>query len=124
RKKFLASVFLKALGIETNEEIYEKFKDISGSEIFMKNTLEKDDTRGGADALIEIFKKMNPGEPVVLDTIRQNFRDSFFDRRRYDLSRVGRYKVNQKLSEVPNFEAQTALTLTIEDVIGIISYLI
>ncbi len=124
RKKFLASVFLKALGIETNEEINEKFKDISGAENFIKNTVEKDETRGGTDALIEIFKKMNPGEPVVIDTIRQNFRDSFFDRRRYDLSRVGRYKVNQKLATLANFRPQEVYTLTIGDVIGIISYLI
>lgn len=124
RKKFLTSVFLKALGIETNDEIYERFKDVPGAEIFIKNTLEKDDARGGTDALIEIFKKMNPGEPIVIDTIRQNFRDSFFDRRRYDLSRVGRYKVNKKLSVLPNFAPQEAYTLTIEDVIGIISYLI
>ena len=131
RKKFLASVFLKALGIETNEEIYEKFTGIDSAENFIKNTVEKDETRGGTDALIEIFKKMNPGEPVVIDTIRQNFRDSFFDRRRYDLSRVGRYKVNQKLASVPNFRPpfeaqgmQEAYTLTINDVIGIISYLI
>jgi DNA-directed RNA polymerase subunit beta len=124
RKKFLISVFLKALGIETNEEIYERFKDLPGAETFIKNTLEKDDTKGGTDALIEIFKKMNPGEPVVIDTIRQNFRDSFFDRRRYDLSKVGRYKVNKKLSGLPNFTKQEALTLTIDDVVGIISYLI
>ncbi len=124
RKKFLASVFLKALGIDTNEEIYGRFDGIEGAQVYMKNTLEKDDAKGGTDALIEIFKKMNPGEPVVIDTIRQNFRDSFFDRRRYDLSRVGRYKVNKKLAALPNFQAQEALTLTIDDVIGIISYLI
>jgi DNA-directed RNA polymerase subunit beta len=123
RKKFLVSVFLKALGIETNEEIYARFKDIPGAETFIKNTLEKDDTKGETDALIEIFKKMNPGEPVVIDTIRQNFRDSFFDRRRYDLSRVGRYKVNKKLTGLANFEKQEALTLTVDDVVGIISYL-
>ena len=81
--------------------------------------------RVATDALIEIFKKMNPGEPVVIDTIRQNFRDSFFDRRRYDLSRVGRYKVNKKLSCTSKFEvSRSNLHLTIEDVIGIISYLI
>ncbi len=124
RKKFLASVFLKALGVASNEEIYEKFKDVETSDVWIKNTLEKDDAKGENDALIEIFKKMNPGEPVVVDTIRTNFRDSFFDRRRYDLSRVGRYKVNQKLANVANYESQNALTLTVEDVIGIISYLI
>src|SRR3972149_2826494 len=56
RKKFLASVFLKALGLENNEEIYERFKGVDGSESFIKNTIEKDDTRGETDALIEIFK--------------------------------------------------------------------
>src|SRR3989344_464131 len=142
RKKFLASVFLKALGIPSNEEIYERFKGlrpgespdseregsapegVEMSETYIKNTIEKDDTRGEADALIEIFKKMNPGEPVVIDTIRQNFRDSFFDRRRYDLSRVGRYKVNKKLSQIPSFVSQESYTLTVGDVIGIMSYLI
>jgi len=142
RKKFLASVFLKALGIPSNEEIYERFKGlrpgespdseregsapegVEMSETYIKNTIEKDDTRGEADALIEIFKKMNPGEPVVIDTIRQNFRDSFFDRRRYDLSRVGRYKVNKKLSQIPSFVPQESYTLTVNDVLGITSYLI
>ncbi len=124
RKKFLASVFLKALGLEGTENIYDKFKDIAGAEKFMKNTLEKDETKGETDSLIEIFKKMNPGEPVVIDTIRQNFRDLFFDRRRYDLSKVGRYKINKKLQNLSNFKPQEVATLTMDDIIGIISYLI
>ena len=124
RKKFLASAFLKALGIETNEEISLRFKGIENADTFIKNTIDKDETRGGTDALIEIFKKMNPGEPVVIDTIRQNFRDSFFDRRRYDLSKVGRYKVNKKLADLASFTQQESSTLTIDDVVGIISYLI
>lgn len=124
RKKFLGTVFLKALGIEGNDLIYERFKPIEGSELFIQNTLEKDETRGSTDALIEIFKKMNPGEPIVVDTIRQNFRTTFFDRRRYDLSRVGRYKINKKLQGLPNFAPQEVYTFTIEDAIGIMSYLI
>lgn len=124
RKKFLASIFLKAIGMEGNDSIYEKFKGVEDAEIVLKNTLEKDETRGSTDALIEIFKKMNPGEPVVIDTIRQNFRDLFFDKRRYDLSRVGRYKINKKLSSIPTYLPSDANTLTIDDVVGIISYLI
>ncbi len=124
RKKFLTSIFLKALGIDTNEQIAEKFEGIEGADTFIKNTLEKDDTKGQTDALIEIFKKMNPGEPIVLDTIRENFRSLFFDRRRYDLSRVGRYKVNKKLNRLPNFTPSEELTLTLDDVIGVISYLV
>jgi len=124
RKKFLITVFLKALGIEGNDDIYNKFKGIEGADIYIKNSLDKDETKGSTDALIEIFKKMNPGEPVVIDTIRQNFHDSFFDRRRYDLSRVGRYKINKKLSNLPNYIAQETQTLATDDVIGIVSYLI
>ncbi len=124
RKKFLATVFLKALGLEGTDNIYEEFKGVDGSEIIIKNTMEKDDTRGETDALIEIFKKMNPGEPVVLDTIRANFRDTFFDRRRYDLSRVGRYKIGQKLSEIEGFKNSESLTLAIDDIVGIMKYLI
>ncbi len=124
RKKFLGSVFLKALGIETNEEIYALFEGIDGAEEFVKNTLEKDEAKGSNDALIEIFKKLNPGEPVVIDTIRQNFRDTFFDRRRYDLSRVGRYKINKKLNGLNGNVDPEIATLTIEDVVGIIKYLI
>lgn len=124
RKKFLGTVFLKSLGIETNEEIFEKFKDIAGAEDFIKNTLEKDETKGSTDALIEIFKKLNPGEPIVIDTIRQNFRDTFFDRRRYDLSFVGRYKINKKLNGLNNNVDPKTATLHIDDVIGIIKYLI
>lgn len=124
RKKFLATVFLKALGIEGNDNIYDKFKAIEGAEDFIKNTLEKDEARGSTDALIEIFKKMNPGEPIVIDTVRQNFRDLFFDRRRYDLSRVGRYMMNKKLGMVAGFNLQEVNTLTLDDVIGVISYLI
>lgn len=124
RKKFLASVFLKALGAEGSEEIAEKFKEIEDPQNYIHNTLEKDETKGSTDALIEIFKKMNPGEPVVVDTIRENFRATFFDRRRYDLSRVGRYKINKKLETLPNFTEQDVSVLTIDDVIGILSYLI
>lgn len=123
RKKFLASVFLKALGLEGTDNIYSKFEGIPEAEKFIKNTLEKDETKGETDALIEIFKKMNPGEPVVIDTIRTNFRDLFFDKRRYDLSKVGRYKINKKLKNLPNFHPQEVATLTMEDIIGIISYL-
>ncbi len=124
RKKFLATVFLKSLGLDGTDAIYDKFKGVEEAEQYIKNTLEKDETKGETDALIEIFKKMNPGEPVVIDTIRQNFRDLFFDRRRYDLSKVGRYKINKKLANLTNFQNSEVNTLTLDDIVGIISYLI
>ena len=124
KKKFMASVFLKALGLESNEEVYEKFNGVEGAENYMKNTLAKDDTKGSNDALIEIFKKLNPGEPIVIDTIKQNFHDTFFDKRRYDLNRVGRYKINKKLRNLKNINFTDTTTLTMDDVVGIITYLI
>lgn len=124
RKKFLASVFLKALGVESNDEILDRFKEVSDPNKFIQNTVDKDETKGPTDALLEIFKKTNPGEPIVIDTVRENFRATFFDNRRYDLSPVGRYKINQKLSSVPIFTPSQAHVLTIDDVIGILAYLI
>ena len=125
KKKFLATVFLKALGFEGNDVILEKFKDIESNDPFIQTTIDKDETKGSTDALIEIFRKMNPGEPIVIDTVRQNFKASFFDKRRYDLSSVGRYKINKKLSVLPDCTSpEDAHTLTIEDVLGIMSYLV
>lgn len=124
RKKFLASVFLKALGIQNNDELYKLFEGLKEAENIIKNTLEKDDTAGETDALIEIFKKMYPGEPIVLDTVRKNFHDLFFDTRRYDLSKVGRYKLSQKLSEVPLYHEEDTTTLSMTDVVSIIGYLV
>ncbi len=124
KKKFMASVFLKALGIDSNEDVYDKFKGVEGAQSYIKNTLEKDDTKGSNDALIEIFKKLNPGEPIVIDTIKQNFHNTFFDKRRYDLNRVGRYKINKKLRNLKNINFTETTTLTMDDIIGIVTYLI
>src|SRR5581483_5053966 len=75
-------------------------------------------------ANIEIFKKMHPGEPIVLEKIRENFNGLFFNNRRYDLGVVGRYKVNKKLSKTPGFTPSQERVLSIDDVVGTISYLI
>jgi len=94
RRKFLATTFLRALGISLNEDIKNKFRDVEadGKTSFIENTLLKDETTDSTEALIEIFRKMHPGEPVVLDKVRENFLGMFFNNRRYDLGAVGRYK--------------------------------
>jgi DNA-directed RNA polymerase subunit beta len=128
RRKFLASTFLRALGISLNEDIKNKFKDVEadGKTSYIENTLLKDDTTNSTEALIEIFRKMHPGEPVVLDKVRENFLGMFFNNRRYDLGAVGRYKINKKLEGTTGFYAPSLeeKILTIEDIIGTISYLI
>jgi DNA-directed RNA polymerase subunit beta len=128
RRKFLATTFLRALGLSLNEDIKNKFRDIEadGKTSFIENTLLKDETTNATEALIEIFRKMHPGEPVVLDKVRENFLGMFFNNRRYDLGAVGRYKMNKKLEGTTGFYAPDLETkiLTVEDVIGTISFLI
>lgn len=126
RRKFLVTTFLKALGISTNEQIKEKFKQIEtdDGESYIAATLKKDEIQNETDALIEIFKKMHPGEPIVVEKVRENFQSLFFNNRRYDLGDVGRYKINKKLAEIPEFTSSDKRVLTIQDIISTIGYLL
>ncbi|MGI8420016.1 MAG: DNA-directed RNA polymerase subunit beta [Candidatus Levyibacteriota bacterium] len=125
RRKFLATTFLRALGISDNEAIKAKFKDIAGEsgEALITNTLQKDETTNETEALIEIFRKMHPGEPVVLDKVREYFTNLFFNNRRYDLGVVGRYKINKRLKNVPNFVQSEEHVLALDDIIATLAYL-
>ncbi|MFH1832684.1 MAG: DNA-directed RNA polymerase subunit beta [Candidatus Levyibacteriota bacterium] len=126
RRKFLVTTFLRAIGVSSDEEIKEKFKDLlpSDKKSFIDNTLAKDETQSEGEAVIEIFKKMHPGEPVVLEKIKESFNGLFFNNRRYNLGMVGRYKMNKKLDKTPGFKASDTHVLTIDDIIASISYLI
>jgi DNA-directed RNA polymerase subunit beta len=124
RRKFLASTFLRSIGISANDSIKERFADIKDDEGFIENTLTKDETSSETEAIIEIFKKMHPGEPVVLDKVRENFLNLFFNNRRYDLGVVGRYKTNKKLQAVPGFTPTEDRVLTLDDIVSTIGYLI
>ena len=131
RRKFLASTFLRAIGFSSNEDIKEPFRDMethstgSGSATsYIENTLQKDETGSSKDAIIEIFKKMHPGEPVVFEKVKENFDGLFFNARRYDLGEVGRYKINKKLKGMAGFAESDVHILTREDILGAISYLI
>ncbi len=125
RRKFLATTFLRALGISDNEQIKERFKDIGGEagSSLIANTLQKDETTNETEALIEIFRKMHPGEPVVLDKVREYFTNLFFNNRRYDLGVVGRYKINKRLKTIPGFNASEEHVLTLDDITATLSYL-
>src|SRR3990167_9439453 len=128
RRKFLATTFLRALGVSSNQDVKDKFSQVEadGKTQFVENTLLKDETATSEDALIEIFRKMHPGEPVVLDKVRENFLGTFFNNRRYDLGVVGRYKINKKLQNIEGFTPPSIETkiLTTEDIIGTLSFLI
>jgi len=93
-RKLPISVLLRAFGFESNQVLI----DLFGEEPKLLNTFEKDITSDYKEALIEIYKRIRPGEPPTLENAEGLFRNMFFDPRRYDLGRVGRYKINKKLS--------------------------
>ena len=92
-RKLPATVLLRALGLSSNDEIISYF----GEHPFVLATLEKDTTNNRDEALIEIYKKLRPGEPPTLENATQLIDSTFFDNKRYDLAGVGRYKLNIKL---------------------------
>ncbi len=103
-RKLPATVLVRALGWDTNESILDLFwngkTDEDGLPIYderIVRTLEKDTTQSADEALVEIYKKLRPGEPPTVESARNLFDNLFFDARRYDLARVGRYKLNKKL---------------------------
>ena len=105
------------LDTSTNEKILELF----GGSVYIANTLEKDPTTREEEALIEVFKKQRPGEPPTLDNARNLLRALFFDPKRYDLTKVGRYKLNQRLSvQVP----EDVRVLTTEDIVALVRRLV
>ena len=93
-RKILITTFIRALGISSNAEIDEFF----GYDKRIKATLERDSTVNTEQALIEVYKRLKPNEPPTVDTAQAHINSLFFDEHRYDLSRVGRYKYNKKLS--------------------------
>ena len=103
-RKLPATILVRALGWDSNEAILDLFwngqTDENGLPVYderLIRTLEKDTTTSAEEALVEIYKKLRPGEPPTVDSARNLFDNLFFDPRRYDFARVGRYKINKKL---------------------------
>ena len=112
------TVLLKALGW-TSERITERF----GFSEIMMSTLEKDNTAGTDEALLDIYRKLRPAEPPTKESAQTFLENLFFKEKRYDLARVGRYKVNKKLG-LNAGQPITSSTLTEEDVVATIEYLV
>ena len=93
-RKVPVTTLLRAVGLSSDESI----KDVFGDNYFIDNTIEKDSTKNTDEALIEIYEKLKPGEPATLDSAKNQLIVRFFDRFRYDLAKVGRYKFNKKLN--------------------------
>ncbi|KKS96140.1 MAG: DNA-directed RNA polymerase subunit beta [Microgenomates group bacterium GW2011_GWC1_43_13] len=125
RRKVLATVFLRALGLASDQEIINAFAEIdkNADHKYIAATLAKDSTKSQEEALIEIYRKMRPGEPAVLDNAEALFASLFTDGRRYDLGRVGRFKINKRLGvNLPNEKSNWVLTR--QDAVAAVTYLI
>ncbi len=116
KRKQNVTVLLKALGW-TNEQIREEF----GQYESMMLTLEKDHTQGQDDALLDIYRKLRPGEPPTREAAQTLLNNYYFNPKRYDLAKVGRYKINKKLGLHEAFDQQT---LTVDDVVAAIRYIV
>ncbi|MDR7419443.1 MAG: DNA-directed RNA polymerase subunit beta [Armatimonadota bacterium] len=115
-RKLPATALLRAVGYETDDKLLKLY----GEDRFLRATLEKDNTTNRDEALIEIYRRLRPGDPPTVDSARSLLQTLFFEPRRYDLGRVGRYKLNKKLGL--RVDADTRI-LTKEDIVEIVRYL-
>ena len=124
RRKIPVTTFLRALGIAKNSEIKELFADVDNGPInYIDSTIDKDTTTSQAAALLEVYRRLRPGDLATVENARSMVERTFFDYKRYDYSRVGRFKINQRLGfDTPNDSAHR--TLQMEDVIAIIREII
>ncbi len=125
RKKVLGTVFLRAMGLSSDEEITSALEgvDKDATHKYIQATLAKDPTKSKEEAILEIYRKLRPGEPAVLENAESLFQSLFLEHRRYDLGKVGRYKVNKRLGlDLPN--EKSTWVLTRQDVVAAVSYLI
>ena len=119
KRKLPVTVLLRAMGYSTDEEILKLFDD----SVYIHNTIEADTdaTKSEEGALIELFKKQRPGEPPSVDSAKSLLHQLFFDPKRYDLTRVGRYKLNSRLSLDIDLDTRV---LTHDDIIALVKELV
>ncbi|MBI3997583.1 MAG: DNA-directed RNA polymerase subunit beta [Armatimonadetes bacterium] len=115
-RKLPATALLRAVGYETDEKLVKLY----GEDKFLRATLEKDGTRNRDEALIEIYRRLRPGDPPTVESARTLLQTLFFEPRRYDLGRVGRYKLNKKLGLRVDPDERI---LAKEDIVEIVRYL-
>ena len=124
RRKIAVTTLLRALGYPSNSSIKELFKDVDTGDVsYLDATIEKDPSKGTNEALIEVYRRLRPGDLATVDNAKQMIERMFFDFKRFDLSRVGRYKMNQRLGiDVANTTENRVMRL--EDLTAIISEII
>ncbi len=125
KRKFLSTVFLKVFENDNNNDIINYFNDIDKGlvEKYLLPTLKKDQTKNKDEAVLEIYRKIRPGEPLVLDNAYETINNLLFNQKRYSLADVGRYKINKKLNLNIEIKKENRL-LTKADIIATIKYLL
>lgn len=125
KRKFLSTVFLKVFENDSESDIINYFNDIDRSlvEKYLIPTLKKDQTKSKDEAVLEIYRKIRPGEPLILENAYETINNLLFNQKRYSLADVGRYKINKKLGLNIDIKKENRL-LTKEDIIASIKYLL
>src|SRR4029079_2426226 len=120
RRKIPVTTLLRALAYPTNAGIKELFTDVDTGEVsYLDVTLDKDPSKGTNEALIEVYRRLRPGDLATVDNARELIQRMFFDFKRFDFSRLGRYKINQRLGlDVANTAENRVMR--IEDLVAII----
>jgi DNA-directed RNA polymerase subunit beta len=128
KRKMPVTILLRALGFESDEELIELFADVDTSEDhrYIQSTLEKESTKTKDEALIELYRRLRPGDPPTKENASSLLENLFFNERRYDLARVGRYKLNQRLHPERQGTAEEidSRILTNEDLVEIVREMI
>ncbi|MBQ3552151.1 MAG: DNA-directed RNA polymerase subunit beta [Clostridia bacterium] len=114
QRKMCLTTLIRALGISSNEDIIEFF----GEEDRLTHTLARDTVKNSDEALKEIYKRLRPGEPPTVEGAQNHIYGLYFDSKRYDLARVGRYKFNKKLSLASRISGRTAGETVIDETTG------
>lgn len=125
KRKFLASVFLRIFDGENNTELASLFSDLDKTVMdkYILPTFKKDKTKTKDEAVLELYRKIKPGEPLVLENAHETLNNLFFNHRRYSLADVGRYKMNKKLGLASPIDKEHHV-LKKEDIIAILKYLV
>ena len=125
KRKMPVTILLRALGYETDDELLALFSEVDTNpdRRFIQSTMEKEPTKSQDEALVELYRRMRPGDPPTRDNAERTLRDLFFNERRYDLARVGRHKLNQRLHRDDEVQTDNRI-LEKEDLVEIVRELI
>lgn len=123
RRKFPLTTLLRVFGLESDEQIREAFADVDTGDVsYIEPTLEKDTTNSYNEAILDIYKRLRPGEPLILENAKALIESTFYDLKRYNLGKVGRFKLNQSLNL--DQKSNSSRVLTKEDVVEIVKKMI